>query len=153
MYWPISTPRVYATRSSRAQGPTLHSQEHIQDADSYMNLPRAREHNGQEALSEQDKHNGDLPPPTPQTPYTPGINSVDLDALEHLALQDKNGNEAVQGKNQEDDSTEFLVERASSEAIQDLCISRSGHLFAVITATSMTIWQTKVGRLCPLLSN
>jgi len=33
---------------------------------------------------------------------------------------------------------------AQNENILGLRISRTGHLFAVITATSMTIWQTKV---------
>lgn len=35
----------------------------------------------------------------------------------------------------------------ADEAIKGLCVSRSGHLFATMTESSIAVWQTKVN--CP----
>lgn len=32
----------------------------------------------------------------------------------------------------------------AEEVINDLCVSRNGHLFATMTESSISIWQTKV---------
>lgn len=48
-------------------------------------------------------------------------------------------------RSSEDKEKGFVTEQ-ENENILSLKISRSGHLFAVITLTSLTIWQTKVGK-------
>lgn len=32
----------------------------------------------------------------------------------------------------------------ADEAIDGICVSRSGHMFATMTATSIAVWQTRV---------
>lgn len=73
-------------------------------------------------------------PATPATPATPAIEPV-LHA------------EPVDNGNTE--STTSRAPEANSVPLKDpilaLRVSRTGHMFAVITATSITLWQTKVG--------
>lgn len=139
MYWPVSTPRVYAALTShntRPIPPIDNDNDKIEDDNSYLNAHLA--HGRDSAIADTDEN--DLPPATPTTPFTPGINSVDdLAALEQLSVQDKSN---VANKYEAEIS--YAIEKASRDRIRDLCVSRSGHLFAVITATSMTVWQSKV---------
>ncbi|KAK0730606.1 RIC1-domain-containing protein [Lasiosphaeris hirsuta] len=108
MYWPLGTPRIYATSSSR--------------------LPPSRQvisHDGLSTSDSRGERGADRPsllvpastasqevlgPPTPITPITPATP---------------------------------LTPAVNSEPILALRVARSGHLFAVITSTTMTIWQTK----------
>lgn len=46
----------------------------------------------------------------------------------------------------EDTEREKEADAWAEEPITGLCVSRSGHLFATMTETSIAIWQTKV---CP----
>lgn len=52
-----------------------------------------------------------------------------------------NGNQSREGG----DEDEKEVNDNSSSALIGLCVARNGHLFATITNTSLTIWQTSVG--------
>jgi RAB6A-GEF complex partner protein 1 len=67
---------------------------------------------------------------TPLTPTTPGIRPVEHDsqrrAFPHFSSQDGS-----------------FSGYADKEPLLSLKISRSGHLFAVITSKALTIWQTK----------
>lgn len=131
MYWPIGAPRIYAASSSKAvQNRTLESDD---DAES-----RGTEEGGGSLLEAQigalkledgqDASYGGSP--TPMTPKTPGIRPV-----EH----DSEGRYFPQFSSQ----LSTFIGSADKEPLLSLKISRIGHLFAVITSTTLTIWQTK----------
>ncbi|KAK3394549.1 RIC1-domain-containing protein [Podospora didyma] len=137
MYWPLGTPRIYATNSGRAQGSHHHSvsddgltpPDHGVDyrPDSYHFLAPAPVAN-HDTLTPTPMP---ITPLTPVTPITPGIKSIEED-------------------DQEDKGSEHFPEPGPppsglplNEPILGLRVARPGHIFAVITSTSMTIWQTK----------
>lgn len=146
MYWPIGTPRIYATTTSQAPARTNLVVSHdgiasnaLADNDSLST--RSSEPPAPVILDEKDRSIPDsqippIPPITPglKTPATPAINSV-----EHDVYHDGSGHSSQQ----------YLAGPGggsipAGEPIVALKVSRTGHLFAVITATTMTVWQTKV---------
>lgn len=136
MYWPVGTPRIYATSSSQSA--------HINITVSHDGLsPPASDEkdidktDGASLLTADSASSLDVPVPvpatpiTPSTPFTPGIKPVEHDVFDAaLEPSSSNGN-----------STAGIPLR---EPILALRVSRLGQIFAVITATSMTIWQAKV---------
>ncbi len=70
-------------------------------------------------------------PNTPTTPMTPAIKPV-----EHEYRDD------ASERPPSDPAPASIPVKEPTLALR---VARSGHLFATITATSMTIWQTKVG--------
>ncbi|KAI0009090.1 RIC1-domain-containing protein [Xylariaceae sp. FL0662B] len=139
MYWPIGTPRIYATSTARAstKPDPLVSHDGIAssaatDSGSLLSVDSAPSR----APDEKDTAIPDTATPlTPglKTPATPAVNSV-----EHDIYHDGSGYSSQQ----------FLAGSGGGnipvgEPIVALKVSRTGHLFAVITATTMTIWQTK----------
>ena len=138
MYWPVGTPRIFATSSSHT--PTfnlvvshdgLPSPPPLRDdkPDHQSSLLPADPTSSQDALGLP----GALSPATPTTPLTPatpGIKSVEQgyhdESREH------------------ESSAPVPVNIPRKEPMLALRVARSGHLFATITATSMTIWQMKV---------
>jgi hypothetical protein len=72
---------------------------------------------------------------TPLTPITPGIKPVENDGQRRLSTR---------GLGSIKDKLEDFITQHEDENIISLKISRSGHIFAVITSTTLTIWQTKV---------
>jgi RAB6A-GEF complex partner protein 1 len=68
---------------------------------------------------------------TPVTPVIPGIKPVEHDSQHQLSARLLGHDAALSGA-------------AERQPLLALRISRTGHLFAVITSTSLTIWQTKV---------
>lgn len=132
MYWPIGLPGIYAaSSSSKAQpGRVFLSQD---DAESRDATEGSFSPIGDlSTISEQEESDFQRPQLTPATPLTHGIKSVDHD---HVSPKIYNGDENVF------DRSFGQVDR---EPILALRISRTGHLFATITATTLTIWQTKV---------
>ncbi|ODA76590.1 hypothetical protein RJ55_07860 [Drechmeria coniospora] len=123
MYWPIGTPRIYATSSSRAPNLNLFvSNDGLSSAsDSDPALPLASA-----AYDDADQ----LPLTTPTTPITPSILPVDLD--EFLAHR-------IRSESQTSESSRIPFK----DPIIALRAARAGHLLASITATSITIWQAK----------
>jgi RAB6A-GEF complex partner protein 1 len=145
MYWPLGTPRIYATSSSRQPGslrtvshdglpPTAPSwPEQRLDRNSLLSPNSAALHDGPSSSSSAPPHAAaPLTPVTPITPLTPGIKPVEH---EHDYL-----NESSPALS----STPSPAIVPLHEPILALRTARSGHIFAVITATSMTIWQTRV---------
>lgn len=140
MYWPIGTPRIFAT-SSRS-GPAFNLVvSHDGLPNPFDNRP-ADEPSATSYLDSQLQRpqHDEIEPATPLTPVTPAIQSVDYDA--------------------HDSETSRPSPRPNAniplkDPVLALRISRPGHLFAVITSTSMTIWQAKVSSLagCPVLSH
>lgn len=128
MYWPISAPRIFAARNATAsKDRILRVDETSEEGDSYLNVSSLTP----VATSSGREHDSTALVP-PQTPITPGIEPVEHD-VEHVHAS----------REYEDYDIERAIDEASKDTILGLRMSRTGHLFAVITATSMTIWQAK----------
>lgn len=85
-------------------------------------------------------HNLDVPiTPGLKTPVTPAVNSVD-----HDQFNDASSEGLQQGLAGLGITNPSAAGIPIGEPILALTVSRTGHLFAVITSTTMTIWQTKV---------
>ncbi|KAG7292284.1 hypothetical protein NEMBOFW57_002319 [Staphylotrichum longicolle] len=144
MYWPLGTPRIYATSSSRQPG-TLRTVSHDglptpaapswseqrADRNSLLSPDSAAVQDGPGSSSGPFPAAVPLTPVTPITPLTPGIKPVEH---EHDYLNE--GSPALS-------STPAPANIPLHEPILALRTARAGNIFAVITATSMTIWQTK----------
>jgi RAB6A-GEF complex partner protein 1 len=138
MYWPTGAPRVYSsihskTRKGQLFGPDDSADSH-QDSDSEANAPVSSSDAVQDA---EETASGFL---TPSTPITPGTKPVENDGQRRLSAR---------GLGSIEDDLEDSVSQAEDEHIISLKISRSGHLFAVVTSTSLTIWQAKVREYTP----
>lgn len=139
MYWPIGAPRIYAASSSRATRSRIiesdddaETRENTEGSGSLLNAP---------SLESEGRSDDGLGPPSAAStpPVTPGIKPVEqLDPQRRLSARPPL---------QETSSYSFASESPDKEPLLALRISRTGHLFAVITATSLTIWQTKVNTL------
>lgn len=146
MYWPIGTPRVYATSASRA--PTLNfvrsddglsgppPQPPPRDAPEY--LQHHQHHPRSSSFLSVDPHRPghgqeDADLPTPITPITPAVQSIEDD---HHDPEASPPPPSPSGKT----SAKIPV----GDPVLALRVSRTGHMFVVITSTSITIWQTKV---------
>jgi hypothetical protein len=131
MYWPIGAPRIYAASNSRS------SQDRILEPDDDAESRITNDGSGSLADAAsivmagraEEEHESPSTALTPVTPLTPGIKPVEHDKRLAARLV---GNEYV------------ISGSAEKEPLLALRISRTGHLFAVITSTSLTIWQTKV---------
>lgn len=139
MYWPIGAPRIYAASSSRTPKARViqfdddaESRETTEGSGSLINAPTSTS----EVPDEDDPRSGLL---TPGTPVTPGIpKPVEYDTAQRRL--------SARALGSLEEKLEDIITKAEGEHILALQISRSGHLFAVITATSLTVWQTKVSR-------
>lgn len=141
MYWPVGTPRIYATSSSAGSSSSAeqspNTNVHISHDGLTPPAPSASESRrpssllAAESSSSQDSQDALALPPTPITPVTPGLRPV-----EHDYITDGGNPEVAEGS--------VRVGLPLHEPVLALRVARPGHLFAVITATSMTIWQTKV---------
>jgi len=133
MYWPIGAPRVYASGNRKSRkGQLFRTDDDAnshKDSSSEVNAPISSSDAVQDA---EETASGFL---TPITPITPGIKPVENDGKRRLSARDLGSIE---------DKQEDALAQAEDEHIISLKISRSGHLFAVITSTTLTIWQTKV---------
>jgi hypothetical protein len=138
MYWPVGAPRIYAACTATSKDTILHfeddaeSRQTTESSEALLDVPGSRSDSAQD---EDDSLSGVIPL-TPLTPHTPAIEPVEHDTPRRLSAKSS-------GKLGE--QLEDAVRDAEKQPILGLRLSRPGHLFAVITATSMTIWQTKVG--------
>ncbi|KAK6865517.1 RIC1-domain-containing protein [Apiospora arundinis] len=139
MYWPIGTPRIYATSTNPApaQSKLLLSHDGLDPAVNADNrsllsvdsaLSKPTDDGSQSDATSEAPAAANQPPPTPFTPRTPAVNSV-----EHDVFHDATAHYP------QDDSLSI----PSGEPVLALRVSKTGHLFAVITETTITIWQTK----------
>ncbi|KAK4162097.1 RIC1-domain-containing protein [Cladorrhinum sp. PSN259] len=129
MYWPIGTPRIYATGvNSRPQGAERFISHDGLPSHSSSSLLSPGPSTSQDALGASPTL-PPLTPVTPITPLTPGIKSVEYDYPDDITPVNSPG-PAPPGL-------------PLNEPIAALRVARSGHIFAVITSTSMTVWQTK----------
>lgn len=141
MYWPIGTPRIYATSSGRTPELNLFvSYDGLQQPDSSSSSSSLAQDSQTRAAAATDHDDDDdvdpLPPVTPITPATPAVQSIEQDdfitSTKNLSLStDPSNKNAVPFK----------------APVLALCVARTGHIFGTATATSITLWQTKVS--CP----
>ncbi|KOS21119.1 Protein RIC1 -like protein [Escovopsis weberi] len=150
MYWPIGTPRIYAasstsTRTSTSSGSDspikspepsiLVSHDDLADASS-SHAPSPPASSAQSlasaTTSSQEDLNTQLSPLTPITPATPAIKQVDrFEGTPDAASDAARGHDGG-------------ARRAPlRDPVLALRVSRTGHIFVVITATSIALWQTK----------
>ncbi|KAK2014045.1 RIC1-domain-containing protein [Colletotrichum eremochloae] len=128
MYWPIGTPRIFAT-SSRS-GPSFNLVvSHDGLPNPFDNRPTDEPSSYLNAQSQHSQQHDDVEIATPLTPVTPAIQSVDHD--------DAHSPETTRPSPRPNANIPL------KDPVLALRISRPGHLFAVITSTSMTIWQVK----------
>ncbi|KAG6016807.1 hypothetical protein E4U43_003051 [Claviceps pusilla] len=136
MYWPIGTPRIYATSSGRAPELSLFvSYDGLQQPDDSSSTSSFAQRGQTGALDALDHNDVDtLPPPTPMTPSTPAVQSIEQDdytvhtPTKLLPLfKDSVNRNALPLK----------------DPVLALCVARNGHIFGIATATSITLWQTK----------
>lgn len=137
MYWPNGLPRIYAASSSSKaqQGRIFESED---DAESRETTEGNSSQRGDASTTSESTHEEpdfQLPLLTPATPLTPAIKRVDSDPHRLDSPNVYNGNDNVFDRS---------FGRTDKEPILALRISRTGHLFATITSTTLTIWQTKV---------
>jgi hypothetical protein len=149
MYWPVGTPRIYATSSSAQPTTTAFnfvvSHDGLSSSPDRASLRSEKSEKEPErppllsALSTRPGSQDALGPPTPitpvtpATPLTPGIKSVEHEYPHHHA-------EGSPHRGREPGSHVIPLR----EPVVALRVAKSGQIFAVVTATSMTIWQTKV---------
>jgi hypothetical protein len=138
MYWPLGAPRIYAASNSKASKDRIlesdddaESRETTEGSGSLLNAPSI---GSEEGLDENDERRLSTAA-TPLTPLTPGIKPVEHDNQRRPSAR-------IIG--QDGSAPSFGSMQADQEPLLALRISRTGHLFAVITSTSLTIWQTKV---------
>ncbi|KAL2137088.1 hypothetical protein VTI74DRAFT_9694 [Chaetomium olivicolor] len=140
MYWPLGTPRIYATSSSRQSRPlpilshdglpVSHSRsDQRADRNSFLSPNSAAIQDGPGTSSAPRPATTPLTPVTPITPLTPGIKPVEHDYPEEGSPEYSPG--------------PVPPSIPLHEPVIALRVARAGHIFAVVTATSMTIWQTK----------
>lgn len=138
MYWPIGTPRIYATSSGRTPELNLFvSYDGLQQPDSSSSSSSLAQDSQTRAAAATDHDDDDddvdpLPPVTPITPATPAVQSIEQDdfinSTKNLSLStDPSNKNAVPFK----------------APVLALCVARTGHIFGTATATSITLWQTK----------
>ncbi|PKS07873.1 hypothetical protein jhhlp_006481 [Lomentospora prolificans] len=133
MYWPVGTPKAFATRNNIAPASIYVAHEQPSDIASPSGpgpSDSLQTSNlwGPATLQEDPK---EPLPKTPITPITPAVRSIEHEYLE----------ETERGPVFErEDVPETL---STKEPVLALKVSRTGHIFAVITSTTMTIWQTK----------
>jgi hypothetical protein len=140
MYWPIGPPRIYAASSSRSgrdhsvvSDDDAASRETTEGSGSLLEPP---------SIGSDGRIDGSVElapsvstPVTPGTPFTPGIKPVEQDTT----------TQPITPYLEHDASLPSISPgQAGKEPLLALRVSRNGHLFAVITSTSLTIWQTKV---------
>lgn len=160
MYWPIGTPRIYAaTTNTNSRAPAkFNSTSNVvvsHDGASISNdgdgdddstdvhdrlLGKPDTSSRGQERRERLAHSSDVPiTPGLKTPMTPAVNSVD-----HDQFNDDSSDGIQQGLSGLGITTPSAAGIPIGEPILALTVSRTGHLFAVITSTTMTIWQSKV---------
>ena len=137
MYWPTGTPKTYALSTSIPSTSIYHF-----DDNSPVPLVASIRESSTIHVSDTGPGSQRLPADDaePKTPMTPAVLSVEHDKPDGTSprspphLHDGVGDPATRMK----------------EPILALKVSRTGHMFVVATATTITVWQTKVCCRCLL---
>jgi hypothetical protein len=135
MYWPIGTPRIYATSSGRNPSLNLFVSDDGLEQFGGSSPSSSLGREGQfRAEAPEGPNDVDIqPPPTPVTPAAPAVQSI----LDDDFIASTQG--ASNSTNPDEETAVPL-----KDPVLALAVARTGHLFGTITATSITLWQTKV---------
>ncbi|KAI1183253.1 DUF1339 domain protein [Nemania serpens] len=148
MYWPIGTPRIYATTTATAHPPNRSNSLVVSHDGLPTGLPAGAladtaslSSSGPTTARDRDLNPDDpdavpLTPVPPVTPATPYIRSI-----EHDIPKPGSAKAGIPYLGASDASDPAIV--PTGEPVVALKVSRTGHLFAVVTASTLTIWQTK----------
>ena len=143
MFWPIAAPRIYAassssSSSSSANAPIVgdHNHDDLGDSDAKRSLST----DGDAEPSEYEDANESV---------SEANGAVGGDET----VEERAGSEGLVPSNRESrsrlDANGAQIRSPDEErgegAIVGLRVSRSGHIFATMTARTVTIWQTRVG--------
>lgn len=123
MYWPLGTPRVYASHGNRTLVDNVVPHGAPQNP-TYPQSPSAPAHEAE--LLDADG----TAPNTPSSPCPPAIRPLDADHTD--------------GYPQQQAAAADTVEPLVGEPVLALRVSRNGTVFGSITAITITLWQTKV---------
>src|SRR5690242_12978879 len=139
MYWPVGTPRIYVTATTaataRAEPAASTAHDGLDEPSHDASTPIDRERNTSISSTTTTQEANVPEPPTPitpglRTPFTPGIKSVEHDGYIGYGADGSQQDLAAYGHGLAHPSEPLLA----------LKVSRSGTLFAVITATSIAVW-------------
>jgi len=130
MYWPIGAPRIYAASNNAAQSQVHELDDEAETRDAAIGSQSVAESAYFEREGGPSEDTASYPA-TPITPITPGIKPVEHDH-DHASIHSHRRNGVS-------------LAQAEKRPLLSLRASKTGHLFAVITSTSLTVWQTKVG--------
>ena len=119
-YWPISSPSVFAATKNTTLERTPVSHDGTDEASQ----------DGQDGASEAETESTNE---TDDTKSTEGEEEVQYEGKEQIARQTSS-------------LDQFAEDDVHGEIIA-IRVTRSGQLFATLTRTTLTIWQTKVGRI------
>ncbi|RKF57907.1 RAB6A-GEF complex partner protein 1 [Golovinomyces cichoracearum] len=139
MYWPTGAPRVYSASSNKSsKNQTIDSNDEAKqyheskgDDDFRKNISKFFFQKVKEIKkgSQYEPESGSSTPAT-QDNCTSSVKSIDQDCQSpHFSTR----------QNSEEISCSYL----DDQPLLSLKVSRSGHLFAVITSVGLTVWQTK----------
>jgi hypothetical protein len=137
MYWPIGAPRIFTASSSKTRNRVVESdddaesRETTEGSGSLLEAPSTV--SGGRSDDGVDQPSGTSTPMSPVTAGSKPIEQQDTQSTLSARLlgHDLSALSAASGP-------------ADREALLGLKVSRTGHLFTVISSTSLTIWQTKV---------
>ena len=135
MYWPIGTPRVYAASKQELSSSNKNSTNSLD-----------------EDAADPIQFNVENKPPIDAQPNEVAADQATDDEADELeerrliaspsrASKNRNSKSAVLENNEK---TGFDPEDDPGGEIVGLRVSRNGHIFATITRSTLTIWQTKV---------
>jgi hypothetical protein len=139
MYWPIGAPRIYAATNSKASRKVFQDDEDAESSEVTESSGFLQNVQNANLDAVRDDQNLLTEPQVPSTPITPSVTPVDQDAHKRFSTRNVSGLS---------DGCDDAIKQAEKEHILAVRTSRTGHLFAVVTATSLTIWQTKA-RITP----
>ena len=132
MYWPVGGPRVYSASRQTLRESQFTTSEDALDSDEEDNSLKGND-NGEEVGS-----SGGQEPAEESEEGQEEVTRISNSKNDGVA-EEQGPERGPAEKAQSPDSDDEL-----SENIIGLRLSRSGHLFASITQSTMTIWQTKV---------
>lgn len=127
MYWPIGAPKVYALSKHELLD------EHVLTSDDDAGCASPSNASGSPTLGIDGR-----PPSQPHT-RRDDSNDAQVDRPEKPKEDDR-----APAATKDNAPAVKLLGDGSQEGIVGLQVTRSGHVFATITRSALTIWQTKV---------
>ena len=153
MFWPIGAPRIYAVGVRQTLADAVDSTESISEGEKRLDRDLKRPERrslDSESVTPSEESADTLK----STEQSGDARANDISRENGSAADDSRENRRSRLVRDEPSTTsrqagEIECDTSSETAIIDLRISRSGHIFATLTVSSLTIWQTKVAVSLP----